>query len=235
MSTPYGSSGPPAATAGDLRAGEALVGQVLDAVAADPRSMRSVAADAEISPSTITRWARSEVIPRTGHLIGLAIEVGLRLQWSPLDPEWPGAKKPPTKRPPQVEEWWGGGAWRRHLTEENSNEVSPAYLAALLGAEVRWWRLARARRSLEAMSGVNPKTWADFENGPERDWFRRSKPRLVKSAPLTTAVYIGRQAGLSLEVVPLDSPWRVPPWVVAGPPGRVRTPSKLGRSFLIRK
>ncbi len=127
--------------------------------------------------------------------------------------------------PPKPQEWWGGGAWNRHLRDENTRGVTPAYLAALLGAEVRWWRLVLARRSLEAMSGVNPKTWADFENGPERDWFRRSKPRLVKSAPLTTAAYIGRQANLALELVPLDSPWRVRPWVVAGPAGRVRTPN----------
>jgi len=199
------------------------------------RSIRQVALSAGVAPSTLSRWATQGVIPRIGHLAAVGLELDMRIQWSPLDPEWPGVSKRRTTKPPAVEEWWGGGAWRRLLTEESKRAMTPAYLAALLGAEVRWWRLTQARRSLEAMSGVNPKTWADFENGPERDWFRRSKPRLVKSAPLTTAVYIGRQAGLSLEVVPLDSPWRVPPWVVAGPPGRVRTPSKLGRSFLIRK
>jgi hypothetical protein len=187
--------------------------------------MRSIADRAGIAPSTMSRWVTAEVVPRTGHLIALGLELGFRLEWSPLDPAWPGIDRPPRSRPPQVEEWWGGAAWNRHLREEHLRGVTPAYLAALIGAEVRWWRLVQARRSLEAMPGLNPKTWADFENGPEWDWFRSSKPRLVKSAPLTTAVYIGRQAGLALEWAPFGSPWRVPPWVVTGAPGRVRTPN----------
>ena len=231
MVTPSGSSGTPAASDVDFAAARAIVEQVLAAASADPRSVRSVADQVGISPSTISRWDTADVVPRTGHLIALAIELGLRLEWSPLDPAWPGIDKPPRSKPPQVEEWWGGTAWNRHLRDENLKAVTPAYLAALLGAEVRWWRLVQARRSLEAMAGVNPKTWADFENGPEREWFRRSKPRLVRSAPLTTAVYIGRQARLTPELVPLGSPWRVRPWVVSGPPGRVRTPSTWRAHF----
>jgi hypothetical protein len=230
-----GSAGPDGLDSRDLRAMRGVTDKLLGLLATSGRSNRDVAASAGVSPSTVSRWGTHEVVPRIGHLAAIGLELDVRLQWSPLDPEWPGASMRPRARPPKVEDWWGGGAGRRHLTAESANGVTPAYLAALLGAEVRWWRLTQARLALEAMPGANPKTWADFENGPERDWFKKSKPRVVKSAPLTTAVYIGRKAGLSLEWAPLGSPWRVPPWVVAGPPGRVRTPNTWRRSFLMKK
>jgi hypothetical protein len=161
-------------------------------------------------------------MPRIGHAIAVGLALGVRLEWEPSKADWPGMDHDLTECPPAPESWWGGESGRGWLGSSTDDELTPAYLATLLGVEVRWWRLSNGQFSLDRAPGVDPKTWAHFENGPSPQSRTTRKRRLLSSAPLVTATYTGRITGLRLVWLPSDAPWRLRPWAVTGPPGRVR-------------
>jgi len=203
-----------------FRIGE-LVTELLDAVDAHPMSAAKHARRVNVSPSTLSRW-RAGAEPRLLHLIALAYSVGLRLEWQPQEPTWPGVDLPPTKGRPEPEEWWSG-SWVRGVEYADHKGVSWSelvYYASLLGAEARWARTHRMGWSLAQCPGSR-HAWADFENGPDllhiAVRFDRQKRREYRSSPLRTAVFVGRHLGLDLTWRPLTDPWRVRPWLVPGP------------------
>lgn len=223
VSSHGGSAGPLAVSAADRAAVRAVTDQLLDRLEVDERSARQVATASGVDPSTISRWRSPDVAPRIGHVIAVGLALGSRLVWD-VPTGWIGVDDDRRPTPPPIEPWWHGQIRGRPLPPAVPAPVplTPDYLAWLLGAEVRWWRLAVARRSLEDIAGRDAKAWTHFETGPDRSRFYGRKPRLMKSAPLGTVVHIGRHAGLTLTWERSDDRWRVRPWLIAGEPRRVR-------------
>lgn len=208
------------AAADSLRIRE-LVSELLDAVDAHPMSAAKHARRVNVSPSTLSRW-RAGAEPRLLHVIALGYSVGLRLEWQPQDPAWPGMDLPLTDEPPEPERWWSG-SWVRGVEYAQRSGISWSplvYDASLLGAEARWARTHIRGWSLTDCPGSR-HAWADFENGPDllHATFVRSdrhKRREYRSSPLRTAVFVGWHLGLDLSWRPYSDPWRVRPWLVPG-------------------
>lgn len=196
-----------------------LVTELLEAIDADPMSAAKHARRVHVSPSTLSRW-RAGAEPRLLHVIALACSVGLRLDWDPQDPAWPGMDLPPTDEPPDPQQWWSG-SWVRGYEYAFRRDVPwkvLVYEASLLGAEARWARTHIRGWSLAQCPGSR-HAWADFENGPDLIHVtvvppNRLKKRAYRSSPLRTAVFVGRHLGLDLVWKPYSDPWRVRPWLV---------------------
>jgi hypothetical protein len=212
-----------AVNAADRAAVRAVTELLLDRLDADERSARQIAVASGVDPSTMSRWRHPDVAPRIGHAIAVGLTLGDRLVWD-VPADWIGVDEARRSTPPTIEPWWHGQIRGGPLPPAvpAPAPLTSDYLAWLLGAEVRWWRLSVARRSLEDIAGRDAKAWTHFETGPDRSRFSGRKSRLMKSAPLGTVVHIGRHAGLSLTWERSDDPWRVRPWIIAGEPRRVR-------------
>lgn len=197
---------------------DALTGELFDRLASHSLSLRGAAALAGVSPSTISRWQTwGGAVPRCAHFISVGLSVGARLEWVPLDGDWPGLGDPPTSEPPAPRPWWRGQSAGVPVGLQVDG-VSAEYLGSLLGAEVRWWRLQSQAFAVEDAPRVNQKTWTAFEAGPRLTRVASQKPRTWWSSPLSTAVAIGTEARLQLVWLPVGASWRVRPWVVAGDP-----------------
>lgn len=211
MAPAAGSAGPQRLTDAD----RAATAQVLDAlwanIAVSDRSMRQLAAAAGCHHSTMSRWRTGQVVPRIGHLIAVGIQTGFRLEWFPSSADWPGADLPPTTIRPDPGMW--PGPQERFKRPRSDDEIT--YLGSLIGAEIRWWRTQIANDPLWKMPTTDLKTWLHLELGPRHNPNRWDKQRLISSVPLSTAVFAGRYASLTLQWVATGSPWRVRPWEAA--------------------
>lgn len=208
MAPAAGSAGPQHLTDIDRAAAAHVLDGLWIHIDASDRSIRHLAAAAGCDHSTLSRWRTGRVVPRIGHLIAVGLHTGHRLEWQPQSPDWPGLNLPASTTRPDPALW--PATQQQFARHRGDDDVT--YLGALLGAEIRWWRTHIAKGPLWKMPTKDLKAWLQLELGPHHNSVRWDKQRLISSVPLTTAVFAGRHANLTLQWTPTHQPWRIRPW-----------------------
>lgn len=209
-----------AGTEDDRAVAEELVADLLRTVRDSGRTISALAEQVDISRSSVSRW-KTGTIPRifNAQLIGAA--AGLRMEWAPNDSRWPGAERPRRAGPPAALKMMERppGSELQMPNEKASDWYSAMLDAHLLGGEARWARIYIRSWSLDECPG-DRHAWSAFEHGPEVQppGASAGKRRRHQSAPLPTAVFIGRHLGLKLVWSKRSDLYRLRPWEVQIPP-----------------